>query len=134
MSAPSYDQVHLALKRERGSAVGLPCSHPDCDRPSSGWALLDHPTHIVINSHGKPVRISTDLDAYGPACARHNAQRDHGGNWTLCPHGHVRVVWGTDSKGTCRGCQRLGRMTSHHPVGRIAHFVSTITEQNGGQS
>ncbi|QPE04454.1 hypothetical protein IT882_15165 [Microbacterium schleiferi] len=131
MSAPSYDQVHYALKRERGSAVGLPCSHPDCDRPSSGWALLDHPTHIVINSHGKPVRISTDLDAYGPACTRHNAQRDHGGNWTLCPHGHVRFLWGTDSKGTCRGCIRLGRMTSHLQVGRIAHVVSTNTDERG---
>lgn len=75
MTAPTYDQVHNALKRERGSAVGLPCSHPVCDRPSTGWALLDHPTHIVVNSHGKPVRISTDLDAYGPACTRHNAQR-----------------------------------------------------------
>lgn len=132
MNAPRYDSLHRRLIRERGSAVGAPCAHPTCDRPASGWALLGHPTHIVINSHGKPARLSTDLDAYGPACASHNAQKDHGGNWSLCPHGHVRAVWGTDSKGTCRGCTRLGRKTSHQPVGRIAHTVSTNTE--GGRS
>jgi hypothetical protein len=127
----TYDRVHYSLVKTRGSAVGLPCSHPDCDRPSTGWALLDHPTHIVINSHGKPVRLSTDLDAYGPACARHNAQRDHGGNWTLCPHGHVRVIWGTDSKGTCRGCNRFGRKTSRQQAGTIAHTVSTDNNERG---
>lgn len=127
----TYDGVHHRLVKTRGSAVGLPCSHPTCERPSSGWALLDHPTHIVVNSHGKPVRLSTDLDAYGPACARHNAQLDHGGNWTLCPHGHVRAVWGTDSKGTCRGCNRLGRNTSHLRVGSIAHIVSTDNTERG---
>lgn len=131
----SYGQVHYALIKARGSAVGESCSHPDCDRPSTGWALLDHPTHIILNSHGKTVRLSTDLDAYGPACSRHNAQKDHGGNWTLCPHGHVRFLWGTDAGGNCRGCNRLGRTkTSHHPVGLIAHVVSTITEPNGASS
>lgn len=131
----SYARVHHTLVKERGSAVGLTCSHPECDRPSTGWALLATPTHIVMNSHGKTVRLSTNTDDYGPACSRHNAQRDHGGNWTMCPHGHVRFLWGADAKGNCRGCIRLGRnKTSHQSVGRIAHYVGTITEQNGASS
>lgn len=130
MTAPTYDAVHLALVRTRGSAVGAPCSHPTCDRPSTGWALLDHPTHIVLNSHGKPVRLSTDPDAYGPACSRHNAQLDHGGNWTLCPHGHVRFLWGTDSKGTCRGCQRYRhRKTSRQTAGTTPTTGTYNTER-----
>jgi hypothetical protein len=68
-----------------------PCGHPDCDRPATGRALIGHPTHIVTERGGSN-RLSTDLDAYAPACTRHNAQKDHGGNWTLCRNGHARIV------------------------------------------
>lgn len=133
MSGATYDRLHRDLIAERGSAVGAPCSYPTCERPSTGWALLGHPTRIVLNSHGKTVRMSLSLDDYGPACAKHNAQLDHGGNWTLCPHGHVRAVWGTDSKGSCRGCQRhRHRKTTRNTVGTTPTQGTDNTE--GGRS
>ncbi len=110
--ARTYDGVHKALERIRGRAVGRPCSHPMCDRLATGWGLYGPPTHIGHDSHGKRVRWSVHLDAYRPMCPAHNAQRDHGGNWSACARGHARIAWGVDSRGTCRGCQReraLGR-------------------------
>lgn len=123
MSARTYAGVHKALRRVRGSAVGKRCAHPECDRSAQGWGLVGHPTTIGTVDGGRLVRFSTDLDAYAPLCARHNAQRDHGGNWTACPKGHVRTVWGTDATGTCRGCNReymrayRARSTSRHMAG-----------------
>lgn len=131
MTGATYDRIHRTLIAQRGSAVGQPCSHPTCDRPSTGWTLLGHPTRIDVNSHRKTVRLSTNLNDYGPTCARHNAQLDRGGNWTLCPHGHVRMIWGTDSKGACRGRNRFGRKTSRLQVGSIAHVVSTDNTERG---
>jgi hypothetical protein len=104
--ARTYDGVHKALNRVRGRAVGRTCVHPECDRPATGWALIGHPTHLGVNSHGKKVRWSIHLGDYSPACARHNAQRDHGGNWSRCGRGHARVAWGVNSRGDCRGCVR----------------------------
>lgn len=137
MSKATYAAVHKRLTRTRGSAVGRPCAHPDCDQSATGWALVGHPTHIVIE-RGKSKRFSTDLDAYAPACTRHNAQQDHGGNWTLCRNGHARATWGTDCTGYCRGCardrsRRQNAKTTRHAAGDHAH-QGTITEQNGGQS
>lgn len=62
MAGEVYARIHRTLVAERGSAVGVPCAHPTCDRPATGWALVGHPTHIGTDSHGKPVRMSTDLD------------------------------------------------------------------------
>lgn len=102
--ARTYDSVRKALNR--GRARGQECAHPECDRPATGWALIGHPTHIGLNSHGKKVRFSIHLDAYRVTCSKHNAQHDKGGSWTLCPHGHVRAAWGVDTRGTCKGCVR----------------------------
>lgn len=136
--ARTYGGVHKALIRHRGSAVGRPCAAPGCTSTASGWGLIEHPTTIGA-AGGKVLRFSTDLDAYAPTCTRHNSQRDHGGNWTLCPKGHVRAVWGTDSTGTCRGCNReymreYRRRKTSTPTGADHAHQGTITEQNGGQS
>ncbi|MDQ0614807.1 hypothetical protein QF046_002448 [Microbacterium sp. W4I4] len=104
--ARTYDGVHKALNRARGRARGRKCAHPECDRPATGWALIGHPTHIGVNSHGKKVRFSIHLDDYSATCSRHNSQHDHGGNWTRCPRGHARAAWGVDTRGTCKGCVR----------------------------
>lgn len=127
-----YDEVHRRLRKERGSAVDAACSHPDCDRRSTGYALIRIPetTTITWNSHGKIVRLSRNLDDYGPACTRHNAQMDHGGNWTYCPHGHARIVWGADRSGYCRGCARHKPKTSHQPVRKPAHKGTNNTERS----
>ncbi|MFT4282589.1 hypothetical protein [Microbacterium sp.] len=137
MTAPTYAAVHKRLTRTRGSAVGRRCEHPDCDRRATGWALVGHPTHIVLD-RGKSKRLSTDLDAYAPTCTRHNAQRDHGGTWALCRNGHARIVWGADATGYCRGCARDRSRRTHAktstPTGADHAQQGTITEQNGGQS
>lgn len=104
--ARTYDGVHKALNRIRGRAVGRPCAHPECDRAATGWGLYGMPSHIGRNSHGKRVRWSIHLDAYRPMCSRHNAQRDHGGNWSRCARGHARIAWGVDSRGDCKACAR----------------------------
>ena len=137
-NARTYTGIHKALRRERGSAVGEPCAAPHCDRLATGWGLVARPTTIGATG-GKLVRFSTDLDAYEPTCTSHNAQRDHGGNWTLCPKGHVRSVWGTDSTGTCRGCNReymrgYRRRKTSPPTGEDHAHTGTITEQNGASS
>lgn len=137
MTTATYAAVHKRLTRTRGSAVGRPCSHPDCDQRATGWALVGNPTHIVLD-RGKTKRFSLDLDAYAPTCTRHNAQRDHGGNWTLCQNGHARIVWGADATGYCRGCardrsRRNNTKTSRHLAGTTP-TPGTITGQNGGQS
>jgi len=102
----SYGAVHSALRRRYGSAIGRPCAAPGCDAPATGHALIGRATHIGVDSHGKRVKWSTDLDAYAPTCTSHNGQRDHGGSWTMCKHGHVRLAWGVTAKGYCRGCVR----------------------------
>ena len=104
--ARSYDGMHRFLRRVRGSAVGKPCVAPDCTRLADGWGLVGHPTHLGVESHGRPVRWSVRLRDYAPLCARHNSQRDSGGSWAMCPQGHARAAWGTDARGTCRGCKR----------------------------
>lgn len=106
MTARTCAGVHHELRRRRGSAVGLPCAHPECYRPAAGWGLLGHPTNIGYDSRGKVVKWSTDLGDYAPMCRSHNGQRDGGGNWTLCPRGHARIAWGTTPNGQCRGCRR----------------------------
>lgn len=140
MAGALYARIHRTLVQGRGSAVGVPCSHPTCDRLATGWALVGHPTHIGTDSHGKPVRMSTDLERYAPACTSHNAQQDHGGDWLYCPHGHFRAVWGADRRGFCIGCRRdydrrrnASRKTSRRLARTTAH-TGIITEQNGGQS
>lgn len=140
MTARTYGSVHNELRRRRGSAVGLLCAHPDCDRLAAGWGLLGHPTHIGYNAHGTVVKWSTDLDAYVPMCRSHNSQRDCGGNWTLCPRGHARIAWGTTQSGQCRGCRRewdreaRARRKTSTPTGADPAHQGTNTEQNGASS
>lgn len=130
MTARTYKSVHESLRRTRGSAVGRPCAHPDCDRPADGWGLGGHPTHIGYNGgQGKVVRWSTDLDAYEPMCARHNAQLDHGGNWSLCPRGHARIAWGTNTRGHCRGCLREWNREAHARRKTSRQTAGTIAQQ-----
>ena len=106
----TYAGVHRLLKRHRGSAVGKPCHSPGCTRLADGWGLVGTPTHIGPHpAHGRTVRWSVRLDDYAPLCDSHNAQRDRGGSWTLCPQGHARIAWGVTSTGTCRGCHRESR-------------------------
>lgn len=138
MTARTYGSVHEALRRERGSAVGKPCAAPGCGRPANGWGLTTRPTSFSAKA-GAALGYSTDLDAYAPLCASHNAQRDHGGDWHSCPRGHVRLVWGTTNGGHCRGCRREwsreynARQKSRRLAGSTP-TPGTITEQNGGQS
>jgi hypothetical protein len=99
-----YSATHTALRKARGSAIGRPCAAPDCTDPARGWGLVGHPTNFGYE--GGKVRWSKDQDAYAPLCTRHNSQKDGGGNWALCPRGHARIAWGTDSGGHCIGCQR----------------------------
>lgn len=137
MTARTYEGVHYELRRRHGSAVGLPCAHPTCDRPAIGWGLLGHPTNIGYNSRGTVVKWSTNYDDYVPMCRTHNSQRDGGGNWTLCPRGHARIAWGTVPNGACRGCRRewdrearARRKTSRQSAGTIAQQgTDTNTER-----
>jgi hypothetical protein len=63
---------------------------------------------MIYGEHAsRAVRWSTDLDDYAPLCDSHNALLDHGGDWEMCPRGHVRVVWGKKPNGHCRGCARV---------------------------
>lgn len=106
MSVHTYERMHRFLRESRGSAVGHPCVAPGCDRPATGWGLIGRPT--TIDSYGGDlVRFSKHPEDYAPLCSRHNSQRDGGGDWLLCPHGHVRAVWGATAKGYCRGCDRV---------------------------
>lgn len=134
-----YSATHKALKRERGSAIGQPCAAPDCTALADGWGLIAHPTVFGTES-GRPVSWSRDLRDYAPLCKSHNGQKDGGGNWTRCPRGHVRAVWGTTPSGHCRGCARersreaRARRKTSTPTGADHAHQGTITEQNGGQS
>lgn len=137
MTARTYEGVHHELHRRRGSAVGLPCAHPDCDTPAIGWGLLGHPTNIGYNQRGTVVKWSTNYEDYVPMCRSHNGQRDGGGNWTLCPRGHARIAFGTTPSGACRGCRRewdrearARRKTSRQTAGIIAQQgTDTNTER-----
>lgn len=103
-----YRIVHERLRREFGSAVGYPCAAPGCRRLSDGWGLVGEATHYGEKGRHetKIVRWSTDPKDYAPLCYSHNAQLDRGGDWLMCPRGHVRLTWGTDPDGGCRGCRR----------------------------
>ncbi|GEC74001.1 hypothetical protein GCM10010213_01470 [Microbacterium maritypicum] len=122
----------------RGAAIGQPCAAPDCATPADGWGLIAPPT-VFGKDGGRAVAWSRDLGDYAPLCKRHNGQKDGGGNWTWCPRGHVRTVWGTDSHGHCVGCQRE-RNREYRALQKSRRLAGstptqgTITEQNGGQS
>lgn len=79
MSETSYAATHAALRRTRGSAVGLPCHR--CGRRSSGWACTASPADRVTgrNSEGRTVTYSLDLTQYAAACdtCRAATDREH---------------------------------------------------------
>lgn len=132
----SYDAVHQALKRVRGSAVGRQCAAPGCDRPATGWALVGHPTHLGTDARGHRRRWSVHLDAYSETCSRHNSQLDRGGSWTLCPQGHARVAWGVNASGWCNGCSREDsrrRMTARRAA-RASTPAGTPEATDGAES
>lgn len=111
MSASEYRRIHADLKRSRGSAVGQPCAAPGCDRLADGWGLVGEGLVFGLKADdGRPddilVRWSRDLRDYAPLCYSHNAQADGGGDWLMCPSGHVRLTWGSDKNGECVGCRR----------------------------
>lgn len=133
-----YSATHKRLRSIRGSAIGRPCTAPDCTAPADGWGLIAHPT-VFGTEGGKAVAWSHDLSDYAPLCKRHNGQKDGGGNWTFCPRGHHRATWGTDSYGHCVGCkrERNREYRALQKSRRLAGSTPTpgiITEQNGGQS
>lgn len=103
-----YERVHRELKQRRGTAAGRPCAAPGCEQPAAEWTLVGDEGTLRFDedTRGRRIRYSTDLADYQRCCVRHNRQLDNGGDWELCPHGHPRVVWGTTSNGTCRGCRR----------------------------
>lgn len=103
-----YQRMHEMLAREFGSAVGRPCVAPGCTRLADGWGLVGEATHYGEKNVGgtQIVRWSNDPKDYSPLCYSHNAQLDHGGDWLMCPRGHVRITWGADPDGGCRGCRR----------------------------
>lgn len=103
-----YRIMHEMLRREFGSAVGRPCAAPGCRRLADGWGLVGEASHFGEKGadESKIVRWSNDPNDYAPLCYSHNAQLDHGGDWLMCPSGHVRITWGVDPDGGCRGCRR----------------------------
>lgn len=103
-----YQRMHEMLAREFGSAVGRPCVAPGCTRLADGWGLVGEATHYGEKNVGgtQIVRWSNDPKDYAPLCYSHNAQLDHGGDWLMCPRGHVRITWGADPDGGCRRCRR----------------------------
>lgn len=103
-----YQRMHEMFAREFGSAVGRPCVAPGCTRLADGWGLVGEATHYGEKNVGgtQIVRWSNDPKDYAPLCYSHNAQLDHGGDWLMCPRSHVRITWGADPDGGCRGCRR----------------------------
>lgn len=102
-----YGDVHDALRRQFGSAVGRPCVVPGCRRLADGWGLVGEATNYGEKKDGTRVRWSTDLKDYAPLCYSHNAQLDRGGDLLMCPRGHVRITWGKDPHNSeCVGCRR----------------------------
>jgi hypothetical protein len=75
----TYAATHAALRRTRGSAVGLPCFR--CGRRSSGWACTASAADRVTgrNSEGRAVTFSLDLTQYAAACdaCRAATDREH---------------------------------------------------------
>jgi hypothetical protein len=75
----TYAATHAALRRARGSAVGLPCFR--CGRRSSGWACTASAADRVTgrNSEGRAVTFSLDLTQYAAACdaCRAATDREH---------------------------------------------------------
>ena len=111
MSTSEYRRIHAELKRTRGSGVGAPCAAPRRTRLADGWGLVGEGLVFGLkDGNGNPddvqVRWSRDLRDYAPLCYSDNAQMDRGGDWVMCPRGHVRLTWGTDSNGWCVGCRR----------------------------
>lgn len=114
-----YQRMHEMLANEFGSAVGRPCVAPGCARLADGWGLIGEATHYGEKHVGGTaiVRWSNDPNDYAPLCYSHNAQLDHGGDWLMCPRGHVRITWGVTGKGECRGCSRE-RSREYHAARR----------------
>lgn len=87
MSA-SYAATHAALRRARGSAVGLPCFR--CGKRASGWACTASAADRVRgrNAGGRPVTFSLDLSDYAAACdaCRAATDREHAAERRAAAH------------------------------------------------
>lgn len=75
----TYAATHAALRRARGSAVGLPCFR--CGKRASGWACTAPAADRVTgrNSEGRAVTFSLNLSDYAAACdsCRAATDREH---------------------------------------------------------
>lgn len=69
---PTYNAVHLRLKRARGEARLLDCV--DCGCPARTWSYDRSDPNQVWDSHGRP--YSYDLFRYHPRCSSCHSRMD----------------------------------------------------------
>jgi hypothetical protein len=107
----SYESVHKALRKHRGSASNYDCV--ECGESARHWAFNNNPENELVDHGG---RYSSDLTDYDPMCLRCHRRRDHPLS-DHCLEGHPysgdNLAWRDDGSRLCRACIRAASRRNH---------------------